>query len=90
MTWSNFRYLVAALIAILALIILASTLGAKQLPARFHFVSRDQIDSNTYVLLIKDSLTGSCYANFITGNNMQYTHGFGAVALERVLCAHGK
>lgn len=93
MTWSNFRHLVAALIAILALIILASTLWAEQGAAapRFHFVQRDQIDHRIDVTLIKDTLTGSCYALFISINQNTNLHGRSAASnLERVLCANGR
>ena len=84
MRWKHFWTL--WLIIFLTNMVACVVLNAEQTSTpRFHFVQRDQIDASTYVLVIKDTVSGACYAHFTTLGIRSLTS-----STVSVLCARPK
>lgn len=64
---------------------LTGSLGA-QAPARFHFVSQDQITHDISIIVVKDTFTGSCQAIYRQSEH-HADHAFSGIHVKDVLCA---
>lgn len=78
------------LIVFLATFLLGNLIGGclvgAQTPARFHFVSRDQIDHASHVLLIRDTTTETCYAQFTFKDMGLGARAFSGIHVLEVPC----